>query len=110
MYRPLVDLIEDSIACAEVQLDAARRLDAARLREATERRQDLLFEIEAEGADRLRAETDEEVIELVQELRALDRRLERVLSSGVSVLRRAADAGRRAATYAPNGRIRGTTA
>ena len=110
MYRPLVDLIEDSIACAEVQLDAARRLDSGRLREATQRRQDLLFEIEAGGRDRLESETDDEVIELAEELRALDRRLDRVLSSGVSVLRKVVDAGRTPETYGSNGRIRGTTA
>ncbi len=106
MYRPLVDLIEDSIACAEVQLDAARRLDGARLQDATRRRQDLLFEIEAEGIERLQAETDDEVRELIAELRDLDRRLTRVLESGARVLNDLGPSRPPQAVYAPNGRMR----
>lgn len=107
MYRPLVDLLEDSIACAEVQLEAARSLDTEQLSLATARRQDLLFEMEAEGAPRLLAEMDDEAQALAFELRALDARLERILQSGIRVFQGLNTGGDAPPVYSSNGRIRG---
>ena len=88
-------------------LQGQTRLDAGRLQQATAQRQDLLFEIESEGPDRLAAEMDEDVRELAVELRDLDRRLTRVLESGLAVIGRVGPSGEQSKTYAPNGRIRG---
>ena len=74
MYRPLADLLEDSIRCAEAQIESVKALDVARLRQLTATREDLLFLIQAEGKERL-AEADEDTLDLVFELRELDERL-----------------------------------
>ena len=106
MYRPLAELLEDCIACAEVQLDAAKRLDTARLSKATELRQDLLFQIATEGRERLEQELDDEVSDLADELRELDRRLSRVLESGITVMRRVNPTTAGSTVYDSDGRYR----
>lgn len=103
MYRPLADLLEDSIACAEAQIDAVKALDVEQLRVLTAKREDLLFLIKSEGTERLE-EADEETLDLVAELRELDERLERLLNSGLGVLHRVRTG--QPPTYAPDGRLR----
>lgn len=103
MYRPLADLLEDSIRCAEAQIEAVKALDVEQLRQLTATREDLLFLIQAEGKERL-AEADEDTLDLVFELRELDERLERLLNSGLGVLHRVRTG--QPPTYAPDGRLR----
>ncbi len=103
MYRPLADLLEDSIQCAEAQIEAVKAFDVERLRELTASREDLLFLIQAEGRRRLE-EADEDTHGLILELRELDERLERLLNSGLGVLHRVRTG--QPPTYAPDGRLR----
>lgn len=103
MYRPLTDLLEDSVACAEAQVEAVKAFDVERLRALTAEREDLLFLIRSEGKQRLE-EADDETRALAAELRELDERLERLLNSGLGVLHRVRTG--QPPTYAPDGRLR----
>lgn len=104
MYRPLADLLEDSIACAEAQIDAVKQMDVETLRALTARREDLLFSIRAEGEQRLAEEADDDVRELALELQELDDRLALLLGSGLGMLQRLRSG--RPPTYSPDGRLR----
>jgi hypothetical protein len=105
MHPDPLELLTDSLALAEAQLEAAKALDLEALRETTAARQDLLFELKHAGLDALRADPRAE--ELLAEHREIDDRLEAVLHSALTALRGALDTGAGGATYLADGRIRG---
>jgi hypothetical protein len=100
-----IELLTDSLALAEAQLEAAKTMDVEALRDATAARQDLLFELQHAGTDALR--DDPRLLPLLREHREIDDRLEAVLQSAVTALRGALDPGSAGTTYLADGRIRG---
>lgn len=100
--RTVDQILDEALALAEIQLDAARRLDAAQLAEATERRADLVFEmrlIKAAGPSAPPSDSR------VDALRAMDERLAAVLRSATETLG-AATAPERSATYGKRGLLK----
>ena len=80
--RPIGEILRDTIAITEEQIEAARKLNASALDESTGFRKELLFELEvAMKTSEALTPQDEE---LAYELRELDGRLERLLSAGVA--------------------------
>lgn len=100
-----IELLTDSLALAEAQLEAAKAMDVEALREATAARQDLLFELKHAQRDGL-AE-DPRLLELLREHREIDDRLEAVLQSALTAFRGALHPGDTGTTYLADGRIRG---
>jgi len=106
------ELIAELAAVVERQLEAARSLDARRLSEETELRQDLLFHLriatqEARAASpRERLPLDCESQLNLQRITALDRRLKVVLESVSSCLSTALGRGQ-TDVYGLNGRMKG---
>jgi hypothetical protein len=107
MTRDLATILEASIELAEVQLEAARTLDPEGLQEATAGRQDLVFELERFSSDELKAAGNDETRDLAVELAELDHRLSRILGAALDTFDRLLP-DQKPATYAPDGRIRGT--
>ena len=62
-------LFEALLETIEEQIDAAKKLDTTALARATERRQDLLFEIEVEQAGKV-LDPDEELIDIKQQTKS----------------------------------------
>jgi hypothetical protein len=104
MERSLNSIITESVRAAKVQLEAARCMDRAALTAATERRQDLLFELDFVDTAQINM-TDLLKAEL-GELQILDRRLAKLLGTATKVFARLSPE-REAKTYARNGKIRG---
>lgn len=107
MTRDLATILEASIELAELQLDAARSLDPEALQEATARRQDLVFELERFTDAELKSAGNDETRDLAIELAELDHRLSRILGAALDTFERLLP-DQKPATYAPDGRIRGT--
>lgn len=107
MTRDLATILEASIELAEVQLEAARTLDAGGLQEATAGRQDLVFELERFTEAELKAAGNDETRDLALELAELDHRLRRILGAALDTFDRLLP-DQKPATYAADGRIRGT--
>jgi hypothetical protein len=80
----VIYLLESLLETIEDQIDAAKKLDPARLSTATERRQDLLFEIEVERNSRY-FESNEELIALKEEIDIADQRLLGILETVVEI-------------------------
>lgn len=76
MIQPAEALLHNMVLVAEEQLAAARKMDADALTEATNRRQDLLFELELEKGH---IEPSEEIKTLQERLENIDKRLMDVL-------------------------------
>ena len=80
-------LFESLLEAIEEQIDAAKKLNTAALVRATERRQDLLFEIEVEQGGR-RIEPDEELIDIKQQIEIADERLLNILETVVQITKK----------------------
>lgn len=80
--RDIGEILRDTIAITEEQIEAARSLNAESLNESTGYRKELLFELEvAMKAGRPLAPEEED---LAHDLRELDARLERLLTAGLA--------------------------
>ncbi|MEC7946594.1 MAG: hypothetical protein VX265_03440 [Myxococcota bacterium] len=106
MRRDLASILQASIELAEIQLEAARSLDAEGLREATARRQDLVFELERYTDDDLKRSATDGTREMAVDLAELDHRLGRILGAALGTFDRLLPE-QKASTYAADGRIRG---
>jgi len=90
MVRDVNEILRDTIAIAEEQVEAARSLDAAALTESTGFREHLLVELEQAvnerkelaGAGPLPLDTEELVFQLAE----LDTRLETLLGIGITTI------------------------
>ena len=82
----VIFLLESLLETIEEQIDAAKKLDTERLSQATERRQDVLFELEVERNNRYFS-ADEEMIALKEEIDIADQRLMSILETVVQVAR-----------------------
>lgn len=106
--RPLLDILADLVAVAELQLDAALSLNSGALEEATAARQDLAFEISlADEAERAQARTDPAAAELLGQLDELDTRCMHVLEVGLGVIEGLRPHAESSVTYRPDGRFKG---
>lgn len=105
MDRPLATVLTETLQAAETQLSAARRLDAEVLADATANRQDLHFELELLAGHDPPA-LDDEIMDLVHQLRDTDVRLSRVLGAAQGVFREVLQ-GDEPQTYGATGRLRG---
>ena len=97
-------LLRRMIEVAEEQVNAAKKIDIKTLQDATERRQDLLFQLEIERESQ---EIDPTPIlqELSSELQAIDERLMAVLGT-LSNAAYEAGISRRVTTYSNTGEIK----
>ena len=86
MDRSLASVLTDTLEAAQLQLQAARQLNSDGLAVATANRQDLQFELEL-MRDETSWRVDEEIGDIVRELRATDQRLMSVLGAANSVFR-----------------------
>ena len=104
MERSLTSVLTDTLEAAQAQLHAARKLDPEGLADATASRQDLQFELEllASGES---TSVDDEIAEVVRQLRSTDQRLMSVLGAAGSVFRSVLQP-EGSATYGATGRIR----
>ena len=80
----LLYLLESLLETIEEQIEAAKKLDTEALTRATERRQDLLFEIEVEQEGEV-MEADEELYELKKQIDIADERLLNILETVVHI-------------------------
>ena len=80
----VIYLLESLLETIETQIDAAKKLDTTRLSEATERRQDLLFELEVERNNRY-LEPTEELLDLKEQIDIADQRLLSILETVVKI-------------------------
>jgi hypothetical protein len=109
MERPLEEILEDSLAVAEQQLTAARALDVEALREATNRRQDLNFELELIEAEELDIRGDTLIEGLLLDLQQIDRRITAVVGAANAVFSTLIPR-EPPPTYSATGRLRGGAA
>jgi len=77
-------LLESLLETIEEQIEAAKKLDTEALSLATERRQDLLFELEVERNERYFEATDE-LIALKEDIDIADQRLMSILETVVEI-------------------------
>ena len=80
----LLYLLESLLETIEEQIEAAKKLDTQALSHATERRQDLLFEIEVEQEGQ-RIEPNEELLEIKKQIDIADERLLNLLETVVHI-------------------------
>ena len=80
----VIYLLESLLETIETQIEAAKKLDTTRLSEATERRQDLLFELEVERNNRY-LEPTEELLDLKEQIDIADQRLLSILETVVKI-------------------------
>ena len=104
MERSLNSIIAESVRAAKVQLEAARCMDRPALTAATERRQDLLFELDFVDTAHIRM-TDQLKQDLA-ELKMLDMRLGKLLGAATKIFERL-NPGLEAKTYARDWKMRG---
>jgi hypothetical protein len=102
MIQPAEALLHNILKTAEVQLDAARKMDVDTLTEATARRKDLLFELELERGHVI---PSEDLNKLHEKLEKIDKRLMDVLKvvSDVCVV---VNPPNSPTTYGSNGKIK----
>ena len=96
-------LLEHLLETIYVQLESAKKMDAERLKDATNRRQDLLFQLELEI---LHAKKTDYLMELQQEITKVDDRLMAVLEV-VNEACRIANPSKTPETYTSKGTISG---
>ncbi len=104
MERSLASVLTETLEAAQAQLVAARQLDPERLADATASRQDLQFELEIIQS-RAAVQVDEEIAEVIRDLRETDQRLMSVLGAANSVFRSVLQPNN-SPTYGASGRIR----
>lgn len=107
MSASVRELLTDSLALAEAQLEAARTLDAATLQDVSEARAELLEELAQVDPEAVRAST--ELRDLALQLSELDQRLSTVLEAALSAFRGATASPDGPATYTSSGQLRGGT-
>jgi hypothetical protein len=101
--QPAEYLLENLLETIHIQLDAAKKMDAERLTEATNRRQDLLFQIDLEVPH---TRITDYLVELQEEIAKLDDRLMAVLEV-VNEACRTANPSKTPETYTSKGTISG---
>jgi len=101
--QPAEFLLENLLETAYLQLEYAKKMDADRLSEATNRRQDLLFQLDLEVPHTIKTEY---LVELQIELAQVDERLMAVLEV-VNDACRIANPSKSPDTYTAKGRISG---
>ena len=101
--QPAEYLLEHLLETIYIQLEYAKKMDADRLKEATDRRQDLLFQLELEI---IHAQKTEYLVELQQEITKVDDRLMAVLEV-VNEACRIANPSKTPETYTVKGTISG---
>ena len=102
--QPAEYLLEHLLETIHIQLEYAKKMDADRLKEATDRRQDLLFQLELEI---IHAQKTEYLVELQQKLpKESDDRLMAVLEV-VNEACRIANPSKTPETYTAKGTISG---
>jgi negative regulator of sigma E activity len=106
MDRAVLSLIEGSIEAAEQQLAAAKSLDLDGLKQATERRQDLNFELSLVKLTPADIQEFPELRDLLSQLDLLDRRLTNVLGAAGEVFSALLPTSS-PVTYAADGKLRG---
>lgn len=99
------ELLIDSLALAEAQLEAARTLDIVGLTEASEARQSVLLELEHVDPSKVRGVPELE--ELVLQNQELDERLAVVLEAASAAFRAVTSAGSGPSVYNSSGQLRG---
>jgi hypothetical protein len=104
MERSLASVLTDTLEAAQAQLQAARQLDSEGLADATANRQDLQFELELLASEET-TRVDDEIADVVRQLRSTDQRLMSVLGAAGSVFRSVLQP-EGSATYGATGRIR----
>ncbi len=104
MERSLASVLTDTLEAAQAQLQAARQLDAEGLAGATANRQDLQFELELLASEEA-TQVDDDIADVVRQLRSTDQRLMSVLGAASSVFRSVLQPDG-ATTYGATGRIR----
>ena len=97
-------LLRRMIEVAEEQVQAAKKIDIEVLQRATERRQDLLFQLEIEKSNQ-DIEATPILQELSSELQAIDERLMAILGT-LSNAAYEAGISRRVTTYSSTGKIK----
>ena len=80
----LLYLLESLLETIEEQIEAAKKLDTEALSKATERRQDLLFEIEVEQEGQI-IDPDEELFDIKKQIDIADERLLNILETVVHI-------------------------
>lgn len=101
--QPAENLLKHLVQTIELQLSAAKKLDAETLQIATEKRQDLLFELELEQG---RVQRTEEIEFLLAQVDELDKRLMDVLEI-VSDACKAVNPSKSPTTYDNMGKVSG---
>ena len=101
--QPAEYLLEHLVTTIQEQLDAAKKMDSDRLQLATERRQDLLFQLEVECGF---VNPTDSIIELQSAIQILDDRLMAVLEV-VNDACRTVNPSKSAETYTAKGSITG---
>jgi len=104
--RSVVEILVALEEEAGQQLAFARRLDVHGLNASTQRRQDLLFELQVAGQDNPEAARAPEALAGIARLQAVDHRLARICQSVLALL---SEGGREGGTdkYGANGRLNG---
>ena len=87
MFDPLVNMLKELLSTVEEQIVAAKKLDVELLAEATERRQDLLFELEVERANRI-IEVSDDALDLKDQIDLADERLIAILETVVNITKK----------------------
>ena len=103
MFDPLVNMLKELLSTVEEQIVAAKKLDVELLAEATERRQDLLFELEVERANRI-IEVSDDALDLKDQIDLADERLLAILETVVNITK-AASGDLDKQTYSKKGNI-----
>ena len=101
--QPAEYLLEHLLETIYIQLEYAKKMDAEKLKEATSRRQDLLFQLELEI---VHAQRTEYLVELQQEVVKVDDRLMAVLEV-VNEACRIVNPSKTPETYTAKGTISG---
>ena len=103
MIQPAEALLHNILKVAEIQLAAAKKMDAERLSEATAKRQDLLFELELEEGHVVESK---DIDILLEKLEKVDKRLMDILKI-VSDVCQVVNPPKSPTIYGANGRIKG---
>ncbi len=103
MFDPLTNMLTELLSIVEEQIEAAKSLDVALLADATERRQDLLFELEVERSNRI-IDVSDEALDLKDQIDLADERLLAILETVVNITK-AANGELDPQTYSKKGNI-----
>ena len=103
MYDPLMNMLQELLSIVEEQIEAAKSLDVELLADATERRQDLLFELEVERSNRI-IDVSDEALDLKDQIDLADERLLAILETVVNITK-AANGELDPQTYSKKGSI-----